>query len=81
MRHYVAEKEPLFPRSRSYTSISCSIATDGHILQHLMEKHFVKLQKNLVRPAHEKHQIFFVDDLNMAQKDKWKISSAQELLR
>lgn len=81
MRQYIGEKEPLFIRTRSFVSLSFSIATNGRILQNLMEKNFVKLNKNLIRPLEDKHQIFFFDDLNMARKDKWKISSACELLR
>lgn len=47
----------------------------------MLEGKLVKHTKALMQPPDEKHQVYFLDDIHMAWKDRWGHAPATELLR
>lgn len=80
MRNYVYEKD-IPTKLRRYDMMGFSVNTNSKKLLTLFESRLKKVSRVVMAPPEERHQVFFIDDIHMAQKDRWGDSNANELIR
>ena len=66
---------------RSFDLMGFSVNTTADKLLSLMEQKLIKKSKQVLQPPDERHQVYFIDDLNMSKTDKWLNQGANELIR
>ena len=80
MRNYVIDHDSN-TKPYKYDMMSASLNTTCTKLLAILENKLIKPTKATMCPMDEKHIVFFIDDLHMTRRDRWRDQHANELLR